>query len=216
MKIGRLRISKKLLFTTVPVVLLFGGVGAAYAADALPFTDIAGHPAQQAIVNVAARGIIKGYPDGTFRPNDPVTRAQVATFLDRLQTEELTPIAAQRGCPDCHQGPFTLKNEAVNNGGAAAHSGLADGAGESDCLICHAPGTGDREGKGNVAPISLRDIVHPVHMGSKIFLAEFVGNCFSCHNVSGDGTFQVLAQGVDTNDKGVPNTLPIPGAVDPQ
>ena len=215
MRIGKRRISKKLVLIVVPIVVLAGGATAAYAADALPFTDISGHWAEQAIVNLADRDIILGHDDGTFGPEQPVTRAQVATFLDRLNTEEMTPVPTNRGCPDCHQGPYSLKAEAVLNGGAV-HEVLPDDAGVTACLTCHAPGTGAQEGKGNVAPISLRDIVHPVHMGSKIFTAEFVGNCFSCHNVSGDGTFQILSQAVDTSDKGVPDVLPIPGAIDPQ
>jgi hypothetical protein len=33
------------------------------------------------ITRLAARGIIAGFPDGTFRPNEPVTRAQYAAML---------------------------------------------------------------------------------------------------------------------------------------
>jgi S-layer homology domain len=217
MRIGKRRISKKLAVILVAVVLVLGvgGAGAAYAAGVLPFTDISGHWAQQAIVNVAARGIMTGHADGTFGPDQTVTRAQLATTVDRLHTEALTAIPANRGCPDCHAGQFTLKNEAVNNGGAAVHSALPDSADVITCLTCHAPGSGAQAGKGVAAPISLRDIVHPVHMGSKIFTTEFVGNCFSCHNISGNGTYQILSQAVDTNAKGVPNTLPIPGAINP-
>jgi hypothetical protein len=215
MRIGKRRISRKLVLIVAPVVLVLAAGGAAYAADALPFSDIAGHPAEQAIVNVAERGIIQGYTDGTFRPDQYATRANVATYLDRLHTESLTDIPMNRGCPDCHQGPYTLKNEAVNNGGAAAHGGLAEDAGVTDCLICHAPGEGAQEGMGNVAPLSLRDIVHPVHMGSKVFATEFVGNCFSCHNVDGEGEYQILSQPVDTDDHGIPDVVPIPGAIDP-
>src|SRR5450759_5162493 len=51
------RISKRLACILVPVLLLLGAGTIAYAADALPFTDIAGHWAQDAIVRVAARGI---------------------------------------------------------------------------------------------------------------------------------------------------------------
>jgi S-layer homology domain len=215
-RIGKRRLSKRLVFILVAVVLVLGvgGVGVAYAADALPFTDISGNWAEQAIVNLAARGIVTGHADGTFGPNENVTRAQMATFLDRLNTEAMKPVAARRGCPDCHAGPYTLKAEAVGKA-PAVHAGLADDAGVPVCLLCHAPGSGAQAGKGVAAPISLRDIVHPVHMGSKIFTGEFMGNCFSCHNVSGEGKFQVLTQAVDTNDAGIPNTLPIPGAVDP-
>jgi hypothetical protein len=215
MRIGKRRISKRLVLIVAPVLLVLGGATAAYAADALPFTDISGNTHEQAIVNLAARGIIQGRADGTFGPDQPVTRGQVATFFDRLKTEAMTPVPMNRGCPDCHAGPYTLKAEAVG-AAPAAHSGLADNADVIVCLACHAPGTGTQEGKGNVAPISLRDIVHPVHMGSKIFTAEFVGNCFSCHNVSGDGTYQILSQAVDTADDGIPNVLPIPGAIAPK
>lgn len=36
------------------------------------------------IADLADLGIIEGYTDGTFRPHDPVTRAEVATMLNRL------------------------------------------------------------------------------------------------------------------------------------
>ncbi len=217
MGVGKKRISRKLALILLSVVLVLGivGVGVAYAADALPFTDIAGNTHEKAIVNLAARGIIQGYPDKTFGPNQPVTRGQVAEYLDRLSTEANKPVAALRGCPDCHQGPYTLKAEAVNNGGTV-HAVLPDNASVIACLDCHAPGTGAQAGKGNVAPINLRDIVHPVHMGSKIFVGHYMGNCFSCHNVSGDGTFQILSEAVDTEDDGIPKALPIPGAINPK
>ncbi len=181
------------MFVLVSLMLVLGGATAAYAVDALPFTDIKGHWAEQEIVDVAARGIIAGHADGTFGPEEFVTRAQLATVIDRLNTEASAPVEARRGCPDCHAGPYSLKNEALNNG-AAPHAVLSDDAGVTTCLGCHAPGTGAQEGKGNAAPISLRDIVHPVHMGSKIFAKEFLGDCYSCHNVSGDGTFEVISQ----------------------
>lgn len=47
------------------------------------FSDIAGHTHEQAILAVAAAGIATGYPDGTFRPQQAVTRGQMAAFLTR-------------------------------------------------------------------------------------------------------------------------------------
>jgi len=52
-------------------------------------------------------------------------------------------------------------------------------------------------------------------MGSKIFYRELNGTCFSCHNISGDGTYQILSLAVDTRTTD-PQGLPIPGAIDPQ
>lgn len=45
------------------------------------FSDTAGHTHEANIEKVAAAGIAGGYPDGTFRPDEPVTRGQMATFL---------------------------------------------------------------------------------------------------------------------------------------
>lgn len=47
------------------------------------FTDTLGHPHGANIGKVARAGIAGGYPDGTYRPNAPVTRAQMAAFLQR-------------------------------------------------------------------------------------------------------------------------------------
>lgn len=44
--------------------------------------------AEQSINELAAAGVITGYPDDTFRPNDTVTRAEFVTMLMRLIGEE--------------------------------------------------------------------------------------------------------------------------------
>lgn len=46
-------------------------------------TDIAGHTHERSIRAVIAAGIALGYDDGTFRPNAPVARDQMASFLAR-------------------------------------------------------------------------------------------------------------------------------------
>ncbi|CAK4836635.1 unnamed protein product [Aphanomyces euteiches] len=45
------------------------------------FTDIDGHWAKAMIREAATKGILTGYPDGTFRPNHSVTRAEFVTML---------------------------------------------------------------------------------------------------------------------------------------
>lgn len=48
------------------------------------FTDVAsGSPAADAVAQLAARGIIRGYGDGRFGPDDPVLRAQTASLISR-------------------------------------------------------------------------------------------------------------------------------------
>ena len=51
----------------------------------MKFTDVPeSHWAFKAIEDLADMGIINGYEDGTFKPDAPVTRAEVATMLDRF------------------------------------------------------------------------------------------------------------------------------------
>ncbi|MBW4649273.1 MAG: S-layer homology domain-containing protein [Kastovskya adunca ATA6-11-RM4] len=54
---------------------------AAQLAQAGRFPDTQGNWAQSFIEGLAARDIIRGFPDGTFRPNAPVTRAQFAAMI---------------------------------------------------------------------------------------------------------------------------------------
>jgi hypothetical protein len=46
------------------------------------FADVQGLWANQCINSLAQQRIINGYPDGSFRPNAPVTRAEFATMVD--------------------------------------------------------------------------------------------------------------------------------------
>ncbi|WP_141499613.1 InlB B-repeat-containing protein [Paenibacillus luteus] len=48
------------------------------------FTDTAGHWADMAIKSVKAAGIMNGYADGTFRPNQAITRAEAVVIINRL------------------------------------------------------------------------------------------------------------------------------------
>lgn len=51
------------------------------AAAQANLSDIQGHWAQSCIQSLAQRGVINGYPDGSFRPNAPVSRAEYATLV---------------------------------------------------------------------------------------------------------------------------------------
>ena len=48
------------------------------------FTDIASHWAKHEIGIAANKGWINGYPDGTFRPNQYITRAEAMTLVNRV------------------------------------------------------------------------------------------------------------------------------------
>ncbi|MCM3175778.1 S-layer homology domain-containing protein [Paenibacillus sp. MER 99-2] len=48
------------------------------------FTDVNGHWAQQAVEQLSSAGVVTGYADGTFRPSQPITRAEAVTMLNKL------------------------------------------------------------------------------------------------------------------------------------
>ena len=50
----------------------------------LPFSDTKGHWAEKYIRNLYFSGIMEGYPDGTFKPDAPITRAELAKVVDEV------------------------------------------------------------------------------------------------------------------------------------
>jgi hypothetical protein len=49
--------------------------------------DIKGRWSEESIKLVVKSGLMKGYPDGSFKPEQPVTREELATVLARLIKE---------------------------------------------------------------------------------------------------------------------------------
>ena len=48
-----------------------------------PFSDISGHWAEEWIEDLFDEGFTSGFPDGTYRPDNQVTRAEMAVFLKK-------------------------------------------------------------------------------------------------------------------------------------
>ena len=78
---GRQKVLKKHRFMALIVMLMFALTMAAPTAYAEEFSDIKGHWAEAQIKQMAAEGIVKGYPDGTFRPDGLITRAEFAVMV---------------------------------------------------------------------------------------------------------------------------------------
>ncbi|OWR30916.1 hypothetical protein CDO73_10035 [Saccharibacillus sp. O23] len=58
---------------------------------AASFNDTAGHWAADAIAAAAANGALGGYPNGSFRPDQAVTRAEIAVLFNRLTDRPADP-----------------------------------------------------------------------------------------------------------------------------
>ena len=60
----------------------------------MPFSDVEpGHPNWNAILWALQNQVVNGYPDGTFGPEDPITREQIAALLWNAQGQPAAPAA---------------------------------------------------------------------------------------------------------------------------
>ena len=90
------------------------------------FTDIKGHWAEKYIERAAELGWIKGFEDGTFRPDTYITRAQAMTMIDRvlnrIPEENSDLLAGMNIWPDCNPGDwFYLAVQEATNSHAFKH-----------------------------------------------------------------------------------------------
>ncbi len=72
---------RKMILMVVTMSLLLATVVPGASAAEAAFGDISGHWAEDVIVKWADSGLLSGYPDGTFRPDEPVTRAELSKIL---------------------------------------------------------------------------------------------------------------------------------------
>lgn len=63
---------------------MIGRFYAVLQTNALDFSDIRGHWAEEMIRSVSAHRIVEGYADGTFRPDISITRAEVVAIVNRV------------------------------------------------------------------------------------------------------------------------------------
>ena len=87
------------------------------------FPDTAGHWAEPYIRLAAGSGWTEGYPDGTFRPDRAITRAETVTMIDRVlervpkDESRLLPHETMLTFPDCRPGQwfYIAVQEAANS-----------------------------------------------------------------------------------------------------
>ena len=55
-----------------------------YQLEPVTVDDVTGHWAKASIEWAKEKGLIKGYPDGSFKPNNPLTRAEACAMFERF------------------------------------------------------------------------------------------------------------------------------------
>lgn len=104
---------KKVISAVIALALSVSSVAMA----APKFTDVADTAANADVINtLAALGVIKGYDDGTFKPDNNITRAEVATMV----------VAALNRTADAEGAKGTTKFADVNTDAKAWASGFVN------------------------------------------------------------------------------------------
>ncbi|MFW5438513.1 S-layer homology domain-containing protein [Paenibacillus apiarius] len=76
------KIARKVLTIVLMISLMFASIGVAFGQTI--YSDIEGHWAENQLRNWIAQGLIKGYPDGSLKPNNTITRGEFMALVNRL------------------------------------------------------------------------------------------------------------------------------------
>lgn len=71
----------KKIFWMITTIFVLSAMSLNVFAAGNDFSDVDGHWAEETIIKFKEKNIISGYPDGTFRPDNSVTRAEFAKII---------------------------------------------------------------------------------------------------------------------------------------
>jgi hypothetical protein len=82
-RISRNKIVTYIMAVAIIVSSIFPNVAFAQTNDKKIFSDINGHWAEDTIIKHAKKGMLKGYPDGTFKPDRGMKRCELISVINR-------------------------------------------------------------------------------------------------------------------------------------
>ncbi len=92
--------------------------------ETISFTDLEGHWAKDIALKLAEQGLIKGYPDNTFGPDNVITRVEAVAILVRALNLDTKGESELTGFVDSGDIPAWARGSAA----AAVRAGLVKGA----------------------------------------------------------------------------------------
>jgi hypothetical protein len=96
---------RKVLSFVLVLALVLGSFSMAFA-DSHMFSDMSGEASSEAVTVLKDLGVVAGYPDGTFRPDQIVTRAEMARFIVAALGLEQFAVGTISKYPDMVQAPW--------------------------------------------------------------------------------------------------------------
>jgi len=77
---GTMKLMFRKVFTAAFIIFLFP----VFVLNSFAFSDLSGHWAEEVIIKWADKEVVRGLPDGTFRPDAYITRAEFVTVLNNV------------------------------------------------------------------------------------------------------------------------------------
>jgi hypothetical protein len=102
----------------------------AYPTGSAPitFNDISGNWAEQFIAALAKRNVVKGYEDGSFRPDQTISRAELMVMIAQLQKLDTTATPDEAYFTDYQDIPWWALQEVMAAREKGIISGYPDGS----------------------------------------------------------------------------------------
>lgn len=122
--------SKRFVSIVLAIAMILTMVPFAAFADETTASDLSGHWAENVITEWMDYGIINGYEDGTIRPNNKITRAEMTAMLDRVMDYQTKADNTFSDLGDSWYTDVILKANA-----AGVISGYPDGTVKPDATI---------------------------------------------------------------------------------
>jgi hypothetical protein len=95
-----MEIPKKIFSFVIISAVLTAALACTAAAAFEDFTDVSGHWSERTLQRAYADGFLEGFEDGTLRPDEPITAAQMITILCRVLDAQEEADITELGIPD--------------------------------------------------------------------------------------------------------------------
>lgn len=94
-----------------------------FGAGTVQYSDVSNHPFSTYILKYAEKGMVSGYPDGTFKPDNRITRAEVTALLGKLNLYSVNSDSKSFVDVDAGDWYYEAVNHAVKTGVVKGYDG---------------------------------------------------------------------------------------------
>lgn len=79
-----MRTSRKIVVLVLTIALMLTSLTTVFAADTIYPSDVVNTPLMTSVKFLIDKKVLSGYPDGTYKPNNPISRAEIAVAVAKM------------------------------------------------------------------------------------------------------------------------------------